>query len=226
MRRRDEAMEPSGCRCRYKYLSLRCLNGRENGRGRRGTIKLCRRVDREPSEGVSGPHSESRTNQKRQVGVAAFDLRSASLHLSQYIETSYHMVGVSELVDKSYASNKKVTLPRGCFDDTKGAVLVKSLAAKEPSVLGLGTFYKQYYLCLAAAAATIKWIEAEKGVIVINRSLLVTFNGSFDHMNIDATSVQNLEIIDPLQSELWSTSNKKRSLFQMLKTTKTVGGSV
>ncbi|THU68773.1 hypothetical protein C4D60_Mb08t07380 [Musa balbisiana] len=191
-------------------------------------------------------------NRAKEVGVAAFDLRSASLHLSQYIETSRsyqntktllhfydpmviivpptklsadHMVGVSELVDKYYASNKKVTLPRGCFDDTKGAVLVKSLAAKEPSVLGLGTFYKQYYLCLAAAAATIKWIEAEKGVIVINRSLLVTFNGSFDHMNIDATSVQNLEIIDPLHSELWSTSNKKRSLFQMLKTTKTVGGA-
>ncbi|CAL9107996.1 unnamed protein product [Musa textilis] len=191
-------------------------------------------------------------NRAKEVGVAAFDLRSASLHLSQYIETSRsyqntktllhfydpmviivpptklsadHMVGVSELVDKYYASNRKVTLPRGCFDDTKGAVLVKSLAAKEPSVLGLGTFYKQYYLCLAAAAATIKWIEAEKGVIVINRSLMVTFNGSFDHMNIDATSVQNLEIIDPLHSELWSTSNKKRSLFQMLKTTKTVGGA-
>jgi DNA mismatch repair protein MSH4 len=71
-----------------------------------------------------------------QVGVAAFDLRSASLHLSQYIETSCSyqntktllhfydpmivivspnktaadgMVGVSELVDKNYPSNKKVT---------------------------------------------------------------------------------------------------------------------
>ncbi|XP_018686477.2 DNA mismatch repair protein MSH4 isoform X1 [Musa acuminata AAA Group] len=112
-----------------------------------------------------------------------------------------HMVGVSELVDKYYASNKKVTLPRGCFDDTKGAVLVKSLAAKELSVLGLGTFHKQYYLCLAAAAATIKWIEAEKGVIVINRSLLVTFNGSFDHMNIDATRARLLRanLLQPLK---------------------------
>lgn len=39
----------------------------------------------------------------------------------------------------------------------KGAVLVKSLAAKEPSELGLDTRYKQYYLCLAAAAAAVKW---------------------------------------------------------------------
>ncbi|KAF5935598.1 hypothetical protein HYC85_026727 [Camellia sinensis] len=54
----------------------------------------------------------------------------------------------------------------------------------------------------------------------------VTFNGSFDHMNIDATSVQNLEIIDPLHSTLWGTSNKKRSLFHMLKTTRTIGGYV
>ncbi|XP_042437287.1 DNA mismatch repair protein MSH4-like [Zingiber officinale] len=190
-------------------------------------------------------------NRAKEVGVAAFDLRSASLHLSQYIETSCSyqntntllhfydpmviivpptklaadgMVGVLEFVDKHYTSNKKVTLPRCCFDDTKGAVLVKSLAAKEPSALGLGSYHKQYYLCLAAAAATIKWIEAEQGVIVVNHSLLVTFNGSFDHLNIDATSVQNLEIIDSLHSESWSTGNKKRSLFQLLKTTKTIGG--
>ncbi|KAA8521355.1 hypothetical protein F0562_012026 [Nyssa sinensis] len=191
-------------------------------------------------------------NRAKEVGVAAFDLRSASLHLSQYIETSSSyqntktllhfydpmviivppnklapdgMVGVSELVDRLYSSIKKVRMARGCFDDTKGAVLVKNLAAKEPSALGLDTYYKQYYLCLAAAAATIKWTEAEKGVIIMNHSLLVTFNGSFDHMNIDATSVQNLEIIEPLQSTLWGTSNKKRSLFHMLKTTRTIGGT-
>ncbi|XP_059644121.1 DNA mismatch repair protein MSH4 [Cornus florida] len=191
-------------------------------------------------------------NRAKEVGVAAFDLRSASLHLSQYIETSSSyqntktllhfydpmviivppnklapdgMVGVSELVDRFYSSIKKVVMARGFFDDTKGAVLVKNLAAKEPSALGLDTYYKQYYLCLAAAAATIKWTEAEKGVIITNHSLSVTFNGSFDHMNIDATSVQNLEIIEPLHSTLWGTSNKKRSMFHMLKTTRTIGGT-
>ncbi|KAM1596912.1 hypothetical protein ACFX15_031456 [Malus domestica] len=191
-------------------------------------------------------------NRAKEVGVAAFDLRLASLHLSQYIETSSSyqntktllqfydpmviivspnklapdgMVGVSELVDRFYATVKKVVMARGCFDDTKGAVLIKNLSAKEPSALGLDTYYKQYYLCLAAAAATINWIEAEKGVIVTNHSLVVTFNGSFAHMNIDATSVQNLEIIEPLHSTLWGTSNKKRSLLNMFKTTKTVGGS-
>ncbi|KAJ7952529.1 DNA mismatch repair protein MSH4 [Quillaja saponaria] len=191
-------------------------------------------------------------NRAKEVGLAAFDLRSAALHLSQYIETSrsyqntktlLHFydpivivtapnklasnaaVGVSELVDRFYASVKKVVLARGCFDDTKGAMLIRNLAAKEPSALGLDTYYKQYYLCLAAAAATIKWIEAEKGVIITNHSLLVTFNGSFDHMSIDATSVQNLEIIEPFHSNLLGTSNKKRSLFHMLKTTKTIGGT-
>ncbi|XP_058085647.1 DNA mismatch repair protein MSH4 isoform X5 [Magnolia sinica] len=167
-------------------------------------------------------------NRAKEVGVAAFDLRLASLHLSQYIETSSSyqntktllhfydpmviivppnklapdgMVGVSELVDRCYTSTKKVIMARGCFDDTKlfinvsqGAVLVKSLAAKEPSALGLDTYYKQYYLCLAAAAATIK-------------------------------CVQNLEIIEPLHSSLWGINNKKRSLFHMLKTTKTIGGT-
>ncbi|KAK1286211.1 DNA mismatch repair protein MSH4 [Acorus calamus] len=174
------------------------------------------------------------------VGVAALDLRTASLHLSQYIETScsyqntktllhYYdpmviivspnklapegMVGVSALVDKHYSSIKK------------GAMMVKSLAVKEPSALGLDTYYKQYYLCLAAAAAAIKWTEAEKGIIVTSHSLTVIFNGSFDHMSIDATSVQNLEIIDSMCSGLWGAGNKKRSLFQMLKTTKSIGGA-
>ncbi|KAL9433834.1 hypothetical protein AB3S75_028636 [Citrus x aurantiifolia] len=191
-------------------------------------------------------------NRAKEVGVAAFDLRSAALHLSQYIETSSSyqntktllhfydptviivspnklapdgMVGVSELIDRFYPSVRKVVMARGCFDDTKGAVMIKNLAAKEPSALSLDTYYKQYYLCLAAAAAIIKWIEAEKGVIVTNHSLSVTFNGSFDHMNIDATSVRNLEIVEPLHSALWGTSNKKRSLFHMLKTTKTIGGT-
>lgn len=72
-----------------------------------------------------------------QVGVAAFDLRSASLHLSQYIETSSSyqntktllhfyepmvilvppnklapdgMVGVSVLVDRFFPTVKKVNL--------------------------------------------------------------------------------------------------------------------
>ncbi|KAK8471883.1 hypothetical protein PHAVU_002G057100 [Phaseolus vulgaris] len=191
-------------------------------------------------------------NRAKEVGLAAFDLRSASLHLSQYIETSssyqntktllhfYDPIviilppnklasncssAITELVDRFYGSVKKAVLPRGCFDDTKGAILIKNLAAKEPSALGLDTYYKQYYLCLAAAAATLKWTEAEKGIVVTNHSLLVTFNGSFDHMNIDATSVHNLEIIEPFHSTLLGTSNKKRSLFHMLKTTKTIGGT-
>ncbi|KAL3610390.1 hypothetical protein D5086_001410 [Populus alba] len=160
-------------------------------------------------------------NRAKEVGMAAFDLRSASLHLSQYIETSSSyqntktllqfydpvvvivppnkfapdgMLGVSDLVDRFYASVKKVVMARCCFDDTKGAVLIKNLAATEPSALGLDTYYKQYYLCLAAAAATIK-------------------------------CVQNLEIIEPFHSSLLGTNNKKRSLFHMLKTTKTTGGT-
>nr|GMD57129.1 DNA mismatch repair protein MSH4 [Ipomoea batatas] len=161
-------------------------------------------------------------NRAKEVGVAAFDLRSASLHLSQYIETSSSYQNTKTLLE---FYEPMVIMARGCFDDTRGAVLIKNLAAKEPSALGLDSYYKQYYLCLAAAAATIKWTEAEKGVIVTNHSLLVTFNGSFDHMNIDSSSVQNLEIIEPMHSGLLGTSNKKRSLFQMLKTTKTFGGT-
>jgi DNA mismatch repair protein MSH4 len=35
--------------------------------------------------------------------------------------------------------------------------MVKNLSARDPSALGLDTYCKQYYLCLAAASATIRW---------------------------------------------------------------------
>ncbi|CAB78741.1 hypothetical protein [Arabidopsis thaliana] len=163
-------------------------------------------------------------NRAKEVGMAAFDLRSASLHLSQYIETSSSyqntktllrfydpsviivppnklaadgMVGVSELVDRCYSTVRKVkfSVPwpmdksidcyyqfpscRLCLPVavlmtprliqellivetsidpcSHGAVLIQNLAAEEPLALGLDTYYKQHYLSLAAAAATIKW---------------------------------------------------------------------
>lgn len=79
--------------------------------------------------------SDCKHSLSAQVGVAAFDLRSAALHLSQYIETSSSyqntktlmqfyepmviivspnklapdgMVGVSELVDRFYPLVRKV----------------------------------------------------------------------------------------------------------------------
>uniref|UniRef100_A0A2N9F3V5 DNA mismatch repair proteins mutS family domain-containing protein n=1 Tax=Fagus sylvatica TaxID=28930 RepID=A0A2N9F3V5_FAGSY len=146
-------------------------------------------------------------NRAKEVGVAAFDLRSASLHLSQYIETSSSyqntktllhfydpmviivapnklapegMVGVSELVDRFYATVKKVVMGRGCFDDTKGAVLIKNLAAKEPSALGLDTYYKQYYLCLAAAASTIKWTRLLRANLLQPLKDIETINARLD----------------------------------------------
>ncbi|GKD44964.1 hypothetical protein Tco_1269609, partial [Tanacetum coccineum] len=78
---------------------------------------------------------------------------------------------LSHLVDSSV---RKVTMLRAAFDDTRGALLIKSLAAKEPSALGLDSYYKQYYLFLATVAATVKWIEADKGV-VIPKSLIIVY---------------------------------------------------
>ncbi|GJV47446.1 hypothetical protein Tco_1437658 [Tanacetum coccineum] len=131
------------------------------------------------------------------VGVVAFDLQSASLYLSEYIETSctsyqntktlLHFYdpnilililpsslpsddALSHLVDSSV---RKVTMLRAAFDDTRGALLIKSLAAKEPSALGLDSYYKQYYLCLATVAATVKWIKADKGVVIPKSFIIV-----------------------------------------------------
>ncbi|KAH9563198.1 hypothetical protein CY35_05G112400 [Sphagnum magellanicum] len=123
-------------------------------------------------------------NRAKEVGLAAFDLRTARLHLSQYIETSRSyqntvtlleyfepsdivipsnsalarsgMTGVDSIV-ANFTTATKVPLPRSCFDDTKGALLVQSLASKDTNMTSLEASHKQYYLCLGAAAGLLKW---------------------------------------------------------------------
>ncbi|KAG0612973.1 hypothetical protein M758_6G066700 [Ceratodon purpureus] len=189
-------------------------------------------------------------NRAKEVGIAAFDLRTAKLHLSQFIETSRSyqntatllqyfdpadiitpanliesqgIIGLMTVVNQC-ASASKVTLSRGCFDDTKGAILVQSLVLNETLNTTLEASYKEYYLCLGAAAALFRWIDHEKGITLANRSVEVTLNGSFDHMNIDGTSVRNLELVESLHIQV-GPQKKRGCLFEMLKTTKTVGGT-
>ncbi|KAG0612972.1 hypothetical protein M758_6G066700 [Ceratodon purpureus] len=122
-------------------------------------------------------------NRAKEVGIAAFDLRTAKLHLSQFIETSRSyqntatllqyfdpadiitpanliesqgIIGLMTVVNQC-ASASKVTLSRGCFDDTKGAILVQSLVLNETLNTTLEASYKEYYLCLGAAAALFRW---------------------------------------------------------------------
>ncbi|CAM6026782.1 unnamed protein product [Sphagnum balticum] len=190
-------------------------------------------------------------NRAKEVGLAAFDLRTARLHLSQYIETSrsyQNTVTLLEYFDPSdivipsnsvlarsgmtgvdcivanFTTATKVPLPRSCFDDTKGALLVQSLASKDTNMTSLEASHKQYYLCLGAAAGLLKWIENEKGITIVNHSIQVTVNGSIDHMSIDGISVRDLELVEPISVS--SGQQKKRGcLFAMLNTTKTVGGT-
>ncbi|GJR93588.1 leucine-rich repeat-containing protein [Tanacetum coccineum] len=75
------------------------------------------------------------------------------------------------LVESWYLADSSVTMLRAAFDDTRGALLIKNLAAKKPSALGLDSYYKHYYL-----AASVKWVEADKGGLVItNHSLSLRY---------------------------------------------------
>ncbi|BBM99050.1 DNA mismatch repair protein MSH4 [Marchantia polymorpha subsp. ruderalis] len=190
-------------------------------------------------------------NRVKEVGVAALDLRRASLHLSQFIETSRSyqnivtllqyfdpkviiipsnssapdgMIGLTALLERC-SNARKVELVRGFFDDTKGATMLQNVAAKETRAIFSENYHKQFYLCLGAAAAVLKWIEVEHGFIITKNSLQITFNGSFDHMSIDATSIENLEVIEPLVLDSIKQKRNRSSLYNMLNTTKTVGGA-
>eukprot|EP00850_Spirogloea_muscicola_P017828 SM000157S02058 [mRNA] locus=s157:50974:56629:- [translate_table: standard] len=185
--------------------------------------------------------------------MAAIDLRSATLHLSQYIEISqvYHNtatllqifkpdvvifpsnataahsasgMGLIGLLEKEAA--KKIVLARGCFDDTKGSFLLQDLASQETLQQTMDSHQKEYYLSLAAAAALFKWLDSDKGVMVTHHSLQITYNGSFDHMHIDANSIRNLEIVESLAPiAMGRKVERTGSLFGTLKATKTAGGT-
>ncbi|CAI7861248.1 unnamed protein product, partial [Closterium sp. NIES-53] len=213
-------------------------------------------------------------NRAREVGLTALDLRSATLHLNQYIESSKsyqntltllqyfkpseiivpaRMADLAEGIGgamalashSAFAAARKVgilanwpmlvflarynhwrfqqvTLARGCFDDVKGALLVQSYTIGKANGTNVDRHYKEYYLCLGAASALLK---CEKSAAVMHKSLQVTFNGSLNHLSIDATSIQNLEVIEPLPGNSERDGKKKASLFGVLNSTKTVGGA-
>ncbi|CAI7883946.1 unnamed protein product [Closterium sp. NIES-54] len=216
-------------------------------------------------------------NRAREVGLTALDLRSATLHLNQYIESSKsyqntltllqyfkpseiivpaRMADLAEGIGgamalashSAFAAARKVgilanwpmlvflarynhwrfqqvTLARGCFDDVKGALLVQSYTIGKANGTNVDRHYKEYYLCLGAASALLKWVESEKSAAVMHKSLQVTFNGSLNHLSIDATSIQNLEVIEPLPGNSERDGKRKASLFGVLNSTKTVGGA-
>uniref|UniRef100_M4F4C1 DNA mismatch repair protein MutS clamp domain-containing protein n=1 Tax=Brassica campestris TaxID=3711 RepID=M4F4C1_BRACM len=137
-------------------------------------------------------------NRAKEVGMAAFDLRSASLHLSQYIETSSSyqntntllrfydpcviivppnklaadgMVGVSELVDRCYSTVRKVVFARGCFDDTKLLLLLLSNGVYILNFFFASLHYEFGIFEILSFGCVMSRIEAEKGVIVTNHSL-------------------------------------------------------
>nr|GEW15252.1 DNA mismatch repair protein MSH4 [Tanacetum cinerariifolium] len=119
---------------------------------------------------------------------------------------------LSHLVDSSI---RKVTMLCAAFDDTRGRSLSKASLLKN-----LPLFVKIPITC----SITYAWLSP----LLLSSGLKltkVTFNGSFGHVSIDATSVLNLDLIDPLHCSLLGTSDKNRSLFQILKTTRTIEGT-
>lgn len=67
-------------------------------------------------------------------------------------------------------------------------------------------------------------IDATRYHFDATHEIFVTNINYGKHLSTLFTSVRILELIEPLHTELWGTSNKKKSLFQMLKTTRTIGG--
>eukprot|EP00899_Mesostigma_viride_P011694 jgi/Mesvir1/20525/Mv12403-RA.1 len=174
-------------------------------------------------------------------------MRSPGLHLSQFIETtqSYQntrtllmfydpaVILVSSNADgkgglitlcksSQFQSARKVVLERGMFDDSTGMLLIRRYADESSSIDCFEKYEKQYYLCLAATAAICKWVETEHGLFIVGGSLPVSFNGSFNHLQLDAISVESLELVPPTGASRATTST---TLLGLLDKSHTKGGA-
>ncbi|GBG67411.1 hypothetical protein CBR_g547 [Chara braunii] len=141
----------------------------------------------------------------------------------------------SQLVDHGcFSQARKERLARVCFDDSRGLTFVKNYANRVSSSVNLdGQHAKQYYLSYGAAAAIFKWVDSELEVVVMHNSLKVSVFSPSSCLSIDATSAQNLELVQPLASAsardckpgVGAKVGGVGSVFSVLKNTRTTGGT-
>lgn len=185
-------------------------------------------------------------NRAFEIGLASANLSTSTLTLMQFVEVSrtfttalaaislFDPAVVIILASDHFAYDvnratrllwQQVALRRAAFDDTKAALALDSLAAEGcKSQLQTPMLRKRYYLALGAAGAVLQYLAEDQGSTLLAGSLTVEFQGLEDRMQIDSTSVQALELIEPLARGP-RTNKSNSSLLARLSHTKTKAGS-
>lgn len=179
-------------------------------------------------------------NRTKEVGIAAINLKSPVVSLSQYCDSHTYMHTMTSIliyqptevllpntaldtelyaqIKNQFPSISIVTIARKYFSESKGTLLIRQLVIEEDSNIELVITSK--YLTLASFAALVKYIEFVQHITFSLHSLKITFRGCEGTIFIDASSIRDLEIVANKR-----TGDIHTSLFGVVNHTKTPQGA-
>ncbi|XP_069835546.1 mutS protein homolog 4 isoform X2 [Dendropsophus ebraccatus] len=187
---------------------------------------------------------EGRGLAKGEIGMASLDLKNPDVVLSQFSDSSIYVKVITKLqiltpleilmpntvcedgkttelfrlVNENFRDVSFTTVQRRYFNESKGLEYIEQLCAPEFSTVLMEV--KSKYYCLAAVAALLKYLEFIQNSVYAPKSLRFRFQGSEQTAMIDSASAQNLELLVNIRD-----SRNSHTLFGVLNTTKTPGGS-
>ena len=200
-----------------------------------------------PSSSRRGHHSSAVIvavieNKAKEIGIAAMDLRTPEMMLSQFSDNQTYVMAsatlhryepIEILLPSTMAGSSLVTalqdlLPafhtkinfvaRKFFNDTQGGTMLRSYIVPERKSTFDVDFRNKYLVC-SAANALIHFVETVQSVSFAQDSLKVTSSGFTHQVLIDAASVNNLEILRNRE-----TGSERHTLFGLLNHTRTPMG--
>ena len=125
--------------------------------------------------------------------------------------------GLAQLLSTHAGLSDKLLLAQRCeFNDTKGAVMVRSLARLRDK----GAVERHSVLALAAAAALLRYLTDTREVVLLPNTLVVSEDLPRSFVHIDSSTVRNLELVAPLSGRAAAQGGSLLSLFKP----KTKGG--
>lgn len=182
-------------------------------------------------------------NKAKEIGLAAMNLKSSTVFLSQFVENSsttfnnvcnmLHIYSpcvevvlpntqenttLANIIKHQFPGIQLTFIPRKLFNETKGHISIKQLAIKESASIELEVMKK--YLCVSSATALINYVEYIQNVSFSSQSIRFWYKPLTGHLLLDASSIVNLELVLNLK-----TGKKADTLLSVLDHTKTPMGA-
>ncbi|GJD05545.1 MutS protein homolog 4 [Galdieria sulphuraria] len=158
-------------------------------------------------------------NKSKEVGIAAYNLKSFEVELRQFVDNNTYWTTLStlcvlnpvEILISSTSTGKSMhnalllnpiianvpmtTLDRKYFNDTQGMLYCEKLTVEKDNLQDLIGRQVPRYLALAACSALIKYVENVQCCTFARGTLRLKFKDNEDTLLMDYETLQSLEIV-------------------------------